>query len=875
MKRRKIGRVIISFLFTFVLVLHTVVSANAADLICDDVRSDDLIATDVESLFEDDVLISEDDTDSINDLTIEKNLLVEEISDYKEEANAVIAQYNTNLDTIIEKAIEWGGSQLGSTNYDGRCQAFVWRCYNASGVNIGSYETANACMNALMKNTDINAPRGALVFFDKIPKDKYGHIGISLGNGKMIHAGHNGVEETDFANANNLSTWYKILYRGWGFPDSLNYSSTSSPIGHIDSISTDGEKLYVGGWGYDPDSPSKVMQVNVYIEGYGNPIASFNTHLYREIAGGVNCGFDETIDISNMKLTGKKKVSLWGIDLSGDENAEIGSEIVDFEDDKSPEIEDGDYVIMSALRYDLHLNIEGDDTSDDDDNVNVERGFYEDSKYDVFKVRLLDNGYYKLIQNKTNHMAVSVAGRSSSEDANIQMYYWNPEDLSNTEFQWAIEWAKKKDGVPYHYIRPRCSGLYMTAAGSSNGRNVYQASKDEEDDDCQKWFFARYMKPDIETNSLPKGEVGKSYSAKLEADSDFDVKWTFNSKNDSLPPGLSLDKAGKITGIPTQPGTYTFSLDAENLLVDALGYSTKQYTIIVSGDIPVNKIALNKETLELTKGNSETLIATVEPVNATNRKITWSSDNTAVATVDENGKITTVSEGTAKITASSNDGSDKSATCVVTVKPIPIPDGITIKADEVTGVAGKPISVPVRILGNTGLGSMALTITSDPALTLTGIERGDILKKGTFETDVKTGLVQWWTTSNSNAEGDGILFILKYDIKSDANIGKYPISVSCTGGIKENITDKESVTLDVTIIDGSLIIANIVIIPGDVTGNGMVAMDDVVKVARAASGNVKLTDAEKLAGDVTGDGVVAMGDVVKIARFVAKSIDKL
>ncbi len=65
------------------------------------------------------------------------------------------------------------------------------------------------------------------------------------------------------------------------------------------------------------------------------------------------------------------------------------------------------------------------------------------------------------------------------------------------------------------------------------------------------------------------------------------------------------------------------------------------------------------------------------------------------------------------------------------------------------------------------------------------------------------------------------------------------------------------------------------IIKGDVTGDGVVAIGDVVKVARAVAGTAELTEEEKEAADVTGDNTVAIGDVVKIARFVEGSITRL
>ena len=822
MKKRNVGHVIISLLLASILVLNVVNPAHASDLICDDVLSDDSIMADVESLSENDMQIQsvidinpivENNFSASAEEEIDNNEIIENIDD-----DCGLEKKSNDTIFFDEEIIRKYASAASMTaeEYDRRRDAFTGEDGSDSPWKAGTIWSLKTGVQAYMyTGISEKGGSGCASYAHDFANYVFGHYALSSGdyfnNINEIRAGD--VVRIDSSEENH---YFCVLGR-----DGNDLWTAEGNYGqHV--------RIQIG---------YKIVNGKIYEVGAKDPYGKTFTEGWHHL----NLGNPIPTPIPTP--------------IPGE-----------------PEIEDDDYVIMSALRYDLHLNIEGDDTSDDDDNVNVERGFSEDSKYDVFKVRLLDNGYYKLIQNKTNHMAVSVAGRSSSEDANIQMYYWNPEDLSNTEFQWAIEWAKKQDGVPYHYIRPRCSGLYMTAAGSSNGRNVYQASKDEEDDDCQKWFFARYMKPDIETNSLPKGEVGKGYSAKLEADSDFDVKWTFNSKNDNLPPGLSLDKAGKITGTPTQPGTYTFSLDAENLLVDALGYSTKQYTITVNGDIAVNKTTLNKETLELTKGNSETLIATVEPANATNKQLMWTSDNTDVATVDGNGKVTAVSEGTAKITASSADGSNKSASCMVIVKQVPKPTGIVIKAGEATGTAGSKVSVPVSIIGNTGLGGMMLTISTDTSLTLTDIKRGDIISDGTFNKDIKTGLVQWYT-SDENAMGDGVLFTMEFEVKAGTQEGSYPVNIAVKDAIKEHVTDKEGGTLNVTFVGGNINILKVM--AGDLIPDGTIAMNDVVKLARAVSGSVVLSENEKLAADVAGDGIVAMGDVVKLARFVAGAIKEL
>ena len=105
-------------------------------------------------------------------------------------------------------------------------------------------------------------------------------------------------------------------------------------------------------------------------------------------------------------------------------------------------------------------------------------------------------------------------------------------------------------------------------------------------------------------------------------------------------------------------------------------------------------VALNKTTLTLDIGKTSNLRATVYPSNASNKKCTWSSSNTSVATVDSNGKVTAKASGTATITVKTSNG--KTATCKVTVN-LPTPQitglanttgGIKISWNKVDGAYG-------------------------------------------------------------------------------------------------------------------------------------------------------------------------------------------
>ena len=116
--------------------------------------------------------------------------------------------------------------------------------------------------------------------------------------------------------------------------------------------------------------------------------------------------------------------------------------------------------------------------------------------------------------------------------------------------------------------------------------------------------------------------------------------------------------------------------------------------------ISVTGVTINKSTLSLVEGNSETLSATISPENATNKTVSWTSSNTAVATVS-NGKVTAKSAGTAVITATTTDGG-YTASCTVTVTekaPTVISvTGVTLNKSAVSLEEGKTETLTATVL---------------------------------------------------------------------------------------------------------------------------------------------------------------------------------
>ena len=134
---------------------------------------------------------------------------------------------------------------------------------------------------------------------------------------------------------------------------------------------------------------------------------------------------------------------------------------------------------------------------------------------------------------------------------------------------------------------------------------------------------------------------------------------TWSSSNASV---ATVSSSGVVTGKSRGTATITVTAIDGNGASATCEVEVKQY---------VTGISINKTSLSLFIGEDATLsVTSVLPSDANNKSYTWSSSDSAVASVDDNGKVTAKSKGTATIKATANDGSELSATCSVSVAPI-------------------------------------------------------------------------------------------------------------------------------------------------------------------------------------------------------------
>jgi len=122
-----------------------------------------------------------------------------------------------------------------------------------------------------------------------------------------------------------------------------------------------------------------------------------------------------------------------------------------------------------------------------------------------------------------------------------------------------------------------------------------------------------------------------------------------------------VDQSGKITAISEGIATITVTSKEDNRLSDEITIEVKNYT-------PLTGLSISPSTVSVETERTTQLQAEYIPADATNKDITWSSSDDAVAMVDHNGLVTGISEGTAIITAISEEGSFV-GTSTVTVVP--------------------------------------------------------------------------------------------------------------------------------------------------------------------------------------------------------------
>lgn len=219
--------------------------------------------------------------------------------------------------------------------------------------------------------------------------------------------------------------------------------------------------------------------------------------------------------------------------------------------------------------------------------------------------------------------------------------------------------------------KPATAALNPENAGLSNDADIntrWGSSAVGKDDYDNQWWQVD-LQAAYKVNKIAiwwEGAYSTAFT--LEGRVSEDVPWSLlSTQSGEQVIGNDLTTAGNTYEFAATPARYIRIKSSENALDNLYGMSFWSFKVYATGKansaIPVDGIALSVNTLALKVGDTEQLTATLTPEGA-KADITWTSDAPEVATVDENGLVTAVAEGTANIKASV--GSIE-AVCVVTV----------------------------------------------------------------------------------------------------------------------------------------------------------------------------------------------------------------
>lgn len=153
--------------------------------------------------------------------------------------------------------------------------------------------------------------------------------------------------------------------------------------------------------------------------------------------------------------------------------------------------------------------------------------------------------------------------------------------------------------------------------------------------------------------TLKKGKTIKLKTTLSKAAQKKGVVWS--SSNQKI---ADVSQNGRISAKKNGKATITAKIKGTNI---------KTHSRITVGT-PVSKVELNKQNLSLKEGSSFTLKTTISPKEAAVKKVTYTSSNAKVATVNKNGVIWAISAGTVDIEAKASDGSGKKALCTLKVE---------------------------------------------------------------------------------------------------------------------------------------------------------------------------------------------------------------
>jgi len=294
--------------------------------------------------------------------------------------------------------------------------------------------------------------------------------------------------------------------------------------------------------------------------------------------------------------------------------------------------------------------------------------------------------------------------------------------------------------------------------------------------------------------SLTEGDTGDLTATVSPADAENKgVTWDSSDKS------VATVSNGKVTALKAGSATVTVkTLDG--------GFTAMCAVTVAAKIIDVSSVSVSKTELTLVEGDSETITATVAPDDATDKTVTWSTSDAAVATVD-GGKITAVKEGTATITAKAGA---KTAECKVTVeKKVIAVESVELDKTEAELVEGETLTLVATVKPDDATDKTVVWSTSDESVATVADGVVTAVKEGTATITATSGEKSATCKLTVNKK---VIAVESVELdKTEAELAEGD-SLTLVATVKpDDATDKTVVwsTSDETVatVDGGLVIA--------------------------------------------------------------------
>lgn len=346
--------------------------------------------------------------------------------------------------------------------------------------------------------------------------------------------------------------------------------------------------------------------------------------------------------------------------------------------------------------------------------------------------------------------------------------------------------------------------------------------------------------------------VGSTYqlsSSVLPLDTTDSVSWKSNNTSYA-----TVSNTGLVTGV--RPGSTSITARTSNGLTATCNVTIKEAIV------EPTSVTLSDTYITLAPEDAKAINATIAPSNATETNLVWTSSDENVATVNNKGVVTAVSNGYATITAKTTNGYSHQCT----VKVVDVTKQAFI-AKSTKASAGEIAEYTVSVVKNPGISSYKLNLDYDSSL-LIPIE---IVKNpqisGSLSSNLKdeersTLNVIWYSTDDFTENAD--LFTIKFKVADNAEYGT-EIPITMSSGVSD-IKNSSGKKLAFFMNNTSIKVEKPLL--GDIFEDGEIDFRDLNLLARNVLGLESLSQRQLLAADTEQDKDIDTKDTVRLLQHL-------